>query len=108
GRAGERGPRRHPPVRLAKAIVRTEKGPRERAFLLGRVVSSGPGPTLRASTRRWTHGRHERSRRAAADRGGGRLVRIPGGHPRAIRGALPGGRALGLGPADAAAPRRQG
>src|SRR5207253_6095575 len=72
------------------------------------AVPSGPGPTLAKSTRRWTNGRHERSRRTAADRGGGRLVRVPGSHPLAIGGALPGSRALGLGPLVAAASRRQG
>src|SRR2546423_1797277 len=43
-----------------------------------------------------------RGRGIAADRGGGRLVRVSRGDPQPVGGTLPRARAVGLGPPDAA------
>src|SRR3989442_10349080 len=52
-------------------------------------------------------GEDDTSVRAAADRGGGRLVRVPRGDARPVRDPLLGARAVGLGPPAPAATRHQ-
>src|SRR4029077_10331065 len=85
--------------------------PRVPAPVAGSGVPSDPGPTIRQSRlRKEAPNRDEnaRGRGIAADRRGGRLVRVPRGDSRAVRRALSRGRALGLGAAPAADARNTG
>src|SRR5262245_33850870 len=72
---------------------------------------SGPGPSLFAHQRGKGGGScgddKERGARAAPDRGGRRLVRVPRGDEGAVSSAVQGGRALGVGPAQPAPARDQ-
>jgi hypothetical protein len=74
---------------------------------LRRVASASGYPCLRPeAVLRSRHGPETRSRGAAADRGGRRLVRVPRGDAGSDGAALPRGRAVGVGATQPAAARR--
>src|SRR5205085_5360197 len=72
-------------------------------------VPSHPGPTIGANERPGggRDGEESTRARALADRGGGRLVRVPRGDAGPVGDALFGGRAVGVGTSPPAAPGDQ-